>query len=34
MIHEEEMSKCISTAVALCKTKKVDISDILKKYAA
>jgi hypothetical protein len=34
MIHDDELSKCISTAVALCKSKKVDISEILKKYAA
>lgn len=32
MIHDEELPKCISTAVALCKLHKVDISEILEKY--
>lgn len=32
MIHEEELSKCISTAVALCNKHNVDISDIISKY--
>jgi prophage antirepressor-like protein len=31
-IHDEEMSKCVSTAVALCKSKRVDISEIIKKF--
>lgn len=34
MIHDDELSKCISTAVALCKSHNVDISEILQKYAA
>jgi hypothetical protein len=33
MIHDEELPKCISTAVALCKSHGVDISDILQKYS-
>lgn len=33
MIHEEELSACISTAVALCNRNGVDISEILKKVA-
>jgi prophage antirepressor-like protein len=32
MIHDEELSACISTAVALCKSHSVDISDIISKY--
>lgn len=32
LIHDEEMSKCVSTAVALCKNKSVDISEIIRKY--
>jgi prophage antirepressor-like protein len=32
MIHDDELPKCISTAVALCKSHNVDISDILGKY--
>lgn len=32
MINEEEMPKCISTAVALCRAKDVDISVIINKY--
>jgi phage anti-repressor protein len=32
MIHDDELPKCISTAVALCKSHGVDISDIIKKY--
>jgi prophage antirepressor-like protein len=32
MIHDEELSACISTAVALCKSHSVDISDIIGKY--
>ena len=32
MIHDDELSKCISTAVALCKSHDVDISDIIGKY--
>jgi prophage antirepressor-like protein len=32
MIHDDELPKCISTAVALCKSHGVDISDILGKY--
>lgn len=32
MIHDDELSKCISTAVALCKSHNVDISDIIGKY--
>jgi hypothetical protein len=33
MIHDDELPKCISTAVALCKSHGVDISEILKKYS-
>lgn len=32
LIHDDEISKCVSTAVALCKTKEVDISGVLKKF--
>jgi prophage antirepressor-like protein len=32
MIHEDELSRCIATAVALCKSHGVDISEILNKY--
>ena len=32
MIHDDELSKCISTAVALCTSHNVDISDIIGKY--
>jgi len=32
MIHDDEVSKCVSTAVALCKSKNVDISSILNKF--
>jgi prophage antirepressor-like protein len=32
MIHDDELSKCISTAVALCKSHDVDISEIIGKY--
>ena len=32
MIHDDELSKCISTAVALCKSHGVDISDVISKY--
>lgn len=32
MIHDDELSKCISTAVSLCKSHNVDISDIIGKY--
>lgn len=34
MIHDDELSKCISTAVSLCKANGVDISDIIGKYTA
>jgi prophage antirepressor-like protein len=34
MIHDDELSKCISTAVALCKSHCVDISDIISKRAS
>lgn len=34
MIHDDELSRCISTAVALCRSHSVDISEILAKYAA
>jgi phage anti-repressor protein len=34
MIHDSELSRCISTAVALCRSHSVDISEILAKYAA
>ncbi len=33
MIHDDELPKCISTAVALCKSHRVDISEILSKSA-
>ena len=33
MIHDDELPKCISTAVALCKAHNVDISEILQKYS-
>lgn len=32
MIHDDELSDCISTAVAMCKHNKVDISDIIAKF--
>jgi prophage antirepressor-like protein len=32
MIHDDELPKCISTAVALCKSHNVDISEIISKY--
>jgi anti-repressor protein len=32
MIHDDELPRCISTAVALCKAHRVDISEILSKY--
>lgn len=32
MIHDEELSKCISTAVALCKSHGIDISKIIGKF--
>lgn len=32
MIHDDELPKCISTAVALCKSRNVDISEIISKY--
>ena len=32
MIHDDELSKCISTAVALCMSHDVDISEIICKY--
>lgn len=32
MIHDEEMAKCISSAVALCNAKGIDISEIINKY--
>jgi hypothetical protein len=34
MIHDDEMSKCISTAVALCNSHSIDISEIISKYTA
>lgn len=34
MIHDSELSRCISTAVALCRSHKVDISEILAKHVA
>jgi len=34
MIHDSELSRCISTAVALCRSHSVDISEILAKHAA
>ena len=33
MIHDEELSACISTAVALCKASKVEIASILDKFS-
>jgi prophage antirepressor-like protein len=32
MIHDNELMECISTAVALCRHNKVDISDIINKF--
>lgn len=32
MIHDNELQSCISTAVALCRQNKVDISDIIGKF--
>jgi prophage antirepressor-like protein len=32
MIHDEELSRCISTAVAMCRNHNVDISEIIEKY--
>jgi prophage antirepressor-like protein len=32
MIHDEELSECISTAVAMCRNHNVDISEIIEKY--
>jgi prophage antirepressor-like protein len=32
MIHDNELQACISTAVALCRQNKVDISDIISKF--
>jgi hypothetical protein len=32
MIHDEELSRCISTATALCNQHGVDISEIISKY--
>jgi prophage antirepressor-like protein len=32
MIHDEELQACLSTAVAICKTNNVDISEIIKKF--
>lgn len=32
MIHDDELSKCTSTAVALCNNKQVDISSIMNKF--
>lgn len=32
MIHDEELSACISTAVALCRANRIEIADILKKF--
>ncbi|OPX46331.1 phage regulatory protein Rha [Ruminiclostridium hungatei] len=32
MIHDEELTRCISTAVALCKIHGVDISEIINKH--
>jgi prophage antirepressor-like protein len=32
MIHEDELAKCIGTAAALCRSKGVDISEVLAKY--
>jgi prophage antirepressor-like protein len=32
MIHDEELSACVSTAIALCKANNINIDDILKKY--
>jgi phage anti-repressor protein len=32
MIHDDELSKCISTATALCMSHDVDISEIICKY--
>ena len=34
MIHDSELSRCISTAVTLCRSHSVDISEILAKHAA
>jgi prophage antirepressor-like protein len=31
MIHDSELSSCISTAVALCRQNRIDISEIIKK---
>jgi len=33
MIHDDELPRCISTAVALCKSHNVDISDVISKYS-
>jgi len=33
MIHDDELPRCISTSVALCKSHNVDISDIINKYS-
>lgn len=33
MIHDEELSACISTAVALCKTSRIEIAGILDKFS-
>ena len=32
MIHDEELSACISTAVALCKASRIEIAGILNKF--
>jgi phage anti-repressor protein len=32
MIHEDELSACISSAVALCKNNNIDIADVIKRY--
>lgn len=32
MIHDDELSRCISTATALCRSHGVDISEIISKY--
>ena len=32
MIHDEEVTACISTAVALCKANRINIDDVMQKY--